>query len=131
MYNNNNNNSNISYNNDSKEIIEEEERPRKRREMQAITKIVETRDFPYQDDYFWKNNGNTTQKKTGCKSIYYKCSNSNKVNIELLVFFSGLDGKWLDFADFELCLFGLVFLLLVCCCGSELSRIFHFYFLFL
>ncbi|KAI8139960.1 hypothetical protein BJV82DRAFT_624552 [Fennellomyces sp. T-0311] len=57
---------------------EDEERPRKRREMQAITKIVETRDFPYQDDYFWKNNGNTTQKKTGCKSIYYKCSNSNK-----------------------------------------------------
>ncbi|CDH51209.1 hypothetical protein RO3G_03909 [Lichtheimia corymbifera JMRC:FSU:9682] len=54
------------------------ERPRKRREMQAITKIVETREFPYQDNYFWKNNGNTTQKKTGCKSIYYKCSNSNK-----------------------------------------------------
>lgn len=47
--------------------------------MQAITKIVETREFPYQDNYFWKNNGNTTQKKTGCKSIYYKCSNSNKV----------------------------------------------------
>ncbi|KAI9276921.1 hypothetical protein BDA99DRAFT_494426 [Phascolomyces articulosus] len=58
--------------------VEEDERPRKRREMQAITKIVETREFPYQDDYFWKNNGNTTQKKTGCKSIYYKCSNSNK-----------------------------------------------------
>ncbi|KAG2228206.1 hypothetical protein INT45_010998 [Circinella minor] len=74
MYNNNNSNDN---NNNSKEAIEEE-RPRKRREMQAITKIVETRDFPYQDDYFWKNNGNTTQKKTGCKSIYYKCSNSNK-----------------------------------------------------
>ncbi|KAI9317217.1 hypothetical protein BX666DRAFT_1943532 [Dichotomocladium elegans] len=54
------------------------ERPRKRREMQAITKIVETREFPYQDNYFWKNNGNTIQKKTGCKSIYYKCSNSNK-----------------------------------------------------
>ena len=82
MYNNNNSNDN----NSSKEVTEEE-RPRKRREMQAITKIVETRDFPYQDDYFWKNNGNTTQKKTGCKSIYYKCSNSNKVNIELLVFF--------------------------------------------
>lgn len=48
--------------------------------MQAITKIVETREFPYQDSYFWKNNGNTTQRKTGCKSIYYKCSNSNKVN---------------------------------------------------
>ncbi|KAI8139462.1 hypothetical protein BJV82DRAFT_252621 [Fennellomyces sp. T-0311] len=53
-------------------------RARRRREMQAITKIVETREFPYQDRYFWKNNGNTTQRKTGCKSIYYKCSNSNK-----------------------------------------------------
>ncbi|KAI7900425.1 uncharacterized protein BX663DRAFT_517510 [Cokeromyces recurvatus] len=51
---------------------------RRRREMQAITKIVETREFPYIDNYFWKNNGNTVQKKTGCKSIYYKCSNSNK-----------------------------------------------------
>ncbi|KAI7854106.1 hypothetical protein BDC45DRAFT_569647 [Circinella umbellata] len=53
-------------------------RARRKREMQAITKIVETREFPYQDSYFWKNNGNTTQRKTGCKSIYYKCSNSNK-----------------------------------------------------
>ncbi|KAG1138541.1 hypothetical protein G6F37_010645 [Rhizopus arrhizus] len=63
-------------------VAEEEEyvKPssRKRREMQAITKIVETREFPYVDNYFWKNNGNTIQKKTGCKSIYYKCSNSNK-----------------------------------------------------
>lgn len=56
-------------------------KPRRRREMQAITKIVETREFPYVDNYFWKNNGNTVQKKTGCKSIYYKCSNSNKVKI--------------------------------------------------
>ncbi|KAG0300029.1 hypothetical protein BGZ98_009550, partial [Dissophora globulifera] len=31
---------------------------------------------PHVDQYLWKNNGNTTQKKTGCKSIYYKCSNS-------------------------------------------------------
>ncbi|CAO3609795.1 unnamed protein product [Cunninghamella blakesleeana] len=54
-------------------------KPRRRREMQAITKIVETREFPYMDNYFWRNNGNTTQKKTGCRSIYYKCSNSNKV----------------------------------------------------
>ncbi|ORZ01151.1 hypothetical protein BCR43DRAFT_486457 [Syncephalastrum racemosum] len=61
-----------------KEDSDKDERPRRRREMQAITKIVETREFPYQDNYFWKNNGNTTQKKTGCKSIYYKCSNSNK-----------------------------------------------------
>jgi hypothetical protein len=56
-------------------------RPRRRREMQAITKIVETREYPYLDGYFWKNNGNTVQKKTGNKSVYYKCSNSNKVNI--------------------------------------------------
>ncbi|KAG0164061.1 hypothetical protein DFQ28_010819 [Apophysomyces sp. BC1034] len=73
------------YDDEEDEIVEEEQleltssgRPRRRREMQAITKIVETREFPYLDDYFWKNNGNTTQKKTGCKSIYYKCSNSNK-----------------------------------------------------
>lgn len=49
--------------------------------MQAITKIVETREYPYADGYFWKNNGNTVQKKTGNKSIYYKCSNSSKVNL--------------------------------------------------
>ncbi|KAI8342566.1 hypothetical protein BC941DRAFT_413141 [Chlamydoabsidia padenii] len=56
----------------------DEPRSRRRREMHAITKIVETREFPYLDRYFWRNNGNTTQKKTGCRSIYYKCSNSNK-----------------------------------------------------
>lgn len=54
-------------------------KPRRRREMQAITKIVETKEYPYMDGYFWKNNGNTVQKKTGNKSVYYKCSNSNKV----------------------------------------------------
>ncbi|KAF7723466.1 hypothetical protein EC973_002020 [Apophysomyces ossiformis] len=54
------------------------QRPRRRREMQAITKIVETREYPYMDGYFWKNNGNTVQKKTGNKSVYYKCSNSSK-----------------------------------------------------
>ncbi|KAG0172002.1 hypothetical protein DFQ28_003008 [Apophysomyces sp. BC1034] len=54
------------------------QRPRRRREMQAITKIVETREHPYIDGYFWKNNGNTIQKKTGNKSVYYKCSNSGK-----------------------------------------------------
>ncbi|KAI7903863.1 uncharacterized protein BX663DRAFT_505490 [Cokeromyces recurvatus] len=54
------------------------QRPRRRREMQAISKIVETRDYPYVDGYFWKNNGNTIQKKTGNKSVYYKCSNSSK-----------------------------------------------------
>ncbi|KAI8085752.1 uncharacterized protein B0P05DRAFT_569969 [Gilbertella persicaria] len=51
---------------------------RRRREMQAITTIIETREFPYNDDYLWKNNGNTVHKKTGFKSIYYKCSNSAK-----------------------------------------------------
>ncbi|KAF7723051.1 hypothetical protein EC973_002385 [Apophysomyces ossiformis] len=49
---------------------------RRRREVLSISKIVETHDFPYYDGYFWKNNGNTTQKKTGCKSTYYKCSHS-------------------------------------------------------
>ncbi|KAI9019213.1 hypothetical protein CLU79DRAFT_836824 [Phycomyces nitens] len=51
---------------------------RRKREMQAVTKIVKTRDFPYNDNFFWKNNGNTTHKKNGCRSIYYKCSNSSK-----------------------------------------------------
>lgn len=55
---------------------------RKRREMQAITKIVETREFPYLDDYFWKNNGNTTHK-SGRRSVYYKCSNSGKVRYHI------------------------------------------------
>ncbi|KAL7312984.1 hypothetical protein PS15m_008687 [Mucor circinelloides] len=51
---------------------------RRRREMQAISTIIETKEFPYNDDYLWKNNGNTVHKKTGFKSIYYKCSNSAK-----------------------------------------------------
>jgi hypothetical protein len=55
-------------------------RPRRRREMQAITKIVETRDYPYIDGHSWRNNGNTVQKKTGNKSVYYKCANSIKVS---------------------------------------------------
>ncbi|KAI7829429.1 hypothetical protein BC939DRAFT_441859 [Gamsiella multidivaricata] len=50
-------------------------RKRKRREMQPVNKIVDSPE-PHVDPYLWKNNGNTTQKKTGCKSIYYKCSNS-------------------------------------------------------
>ncbi|GAN11421.1 hypothetical protein MAM1_0592d10983 [Mucor ambiguus] len=49
---------------------------RRRREMQAISMIIETREFPYNDEYVWKNNGNTIHKSTGQKSIYYKCSNS-------------------------------------------------------
>ncbi|KAI8367655.1 uncharacterized protein BYT42DRAFT_587002 [Radiomyces spectabilis] len=64
------------------DIHDKDDRPagrgRRRREMQAITKIVETREFPYNDNHFWKNNGNTIQKKTGCKSVYYKCTNSTK-----------------------------------------------------
>lgn len=65
---------------------QQHQRPiRRRREMQAITKIVETREYPYVDGFFWKNNGNTVQKKTGNKSIYYKCSNSGKVcNVKCL-----------------------------------------------
>ncbi|KAI8082943.1 uncharacterized protein BX664DRAFT_361224 [Halteromyces radiatus] len=51
---------------------------RKRRSMQAVTKIVETKDPLYKDDYLWKNNGNTIQRKTGYKSTYYKCSNASK-----------------------------------------------------
>ncbi|KAL9554082.1 hypothetical protein PS6_003599 [Mucor atramentarius] len=53
---------------------------RRRREMQAISMIIETREFPYNDDYVWKNNGNTIHKSTGQKSIYYKCSNSMMVS---------------------------------------------------
>ncbi|KAF9204794.1 hypothetical protein BGZ49_004846 [Haplosporangium sp. Z 27] len=52
-----------------------DKRKRKRREMQPVNKIVDSPE-PHVDPYLWKNNGNTTQKKTGCKSIYYKCSNS-------------------------------------------------------
>ncbi|KAI9305956.1 hypothetical protein BJ944DRAFT_264321 [Cunninghamella echinulata] len=62
----------------SSNITQQQQRPRKRREMQAITKLVETKEFPYLDGYFWRNNGNTIQKKTGNKSVYYKCSNSSK-----------------------------------------------------
>lgn len=53
---------------------------RRRREMQAITMIIETREFPYNDDYLWKNNGNTIHKGSGNKSIYYKCANNPKVH---------------------------------------------------
>ncbi|KAG2236033.1 hypothetical protein BDF21DRAFT_493192 [Thamnidium elegans] len=63
---------------DSKIISPVIKTSRRRRSMQAITKIVETTEFPYDDGHFWKNNGNTVQKKTGCKSVYYKCANSCK-----------------------------------------------------
>ncbi|KAG1510884.1 hypothetical protein G6F47_000817 [Rhizopus delemar] len=48
---------------------------KRKREIQAITTIIETKEFPYSDDYLWKNNGNTVHKKSGFKSVYYKCSN--------------------------------------------------------
>ncbi|CAO3630868.1 unnamed protein product [Mucor hiemalis] len=78
------------YSDEQEDYSSSSNKPRRRREMQAITKIVETREFPYVDNYFWKNNGNTVQKKTGCKSIYYKCSNSNKV----IFFFWEYNGIW-------------------------------------
>ncbi|CAG8497061.1 11418_t:CDS:2 [Funneliformis caledonium] len=53
-------------------------RKRKRREMLPVTMIIETKECPFKDEYLWKNNGNTTQRKTGNKSVYFKCSNSNK-----------------------------------------------------
>ncbi|KAI8062250.1 hypothetical protein BC940DRAFT_279043 [Gongronella butleri] len=59
--------------------MEQQQAPkRRRREMQAITTVIETREFPYNDDYLWRNNGNTIHKKTGNKSIYYKCANSQQ-----------------------------------------------------
>lgn len=57
---------------------------RKRREMQPITMIIETKEFPYNDNYQWKNNGNTIHRKNGQKSIYYKCSNSSKVRYKYI-----------------------------------------------
>lgn len=64
----------------SPNLMQSTSRPRRRRrEMQPITMIIETKDFPYNDDYVWKNNGNTIHKSSGQKSIYYKCSNSNAV----------------------------------------------------
>ncbi|KAI8993190.1 hypothetical protein BDB01DRAFT_775511 [Pilobolus umbonatus] len=54
------------------------ERSRRKRSIQAVTKIVETREFPYNDHYVWRNNGNTNQKKTGCRSTYHKCWNHHK-----------------------------------------------------
>lgn len=58
---------------------------RRRREMQAISMVIETREFPYNDEYVWKNNGNTIHKSTGQKSIYYKCSNSMMVSFFFLI----------------------------------------------
>jgi hypothetical protein len=54
---------------------------KRKREIQAITTIIETKEFPYSDDYLWKNNGNTIHKKSGFKSVYYKCSNGIRVSV--------------------------------------------------
>ncbi|KAG0045294.1 hypothetical protein BGZ83_009482 [Gryganskiella cystojenkinii] len=54
----------------------DQKKKRKRREMQPVNEIFETEELPHVDHFLWKNNGNTIQKKTKCKSIYYKCSNS-------------------------------------------------------
>lgn len=60
------------------------DKPRRRRkEMQPISMVIETKEFPYNDNYVWKNNGNTIHKSSGQKSIYYKCSNSNLVRTAL------------------------------------------------
>lgn len=41
--------------------------------------IVQTKEFPYNDQHEWKNNGNTVNKNSGKRSIYYKCVNSRSV----------------------------------------------------
>ncbi|KAI9245587.1 hypothetical protein BY458DRAFT_528702 [Sporodiniella umbellata] len=51
---------------------------KRKRTIQAITTMIETKEFPYRDDYLWKNNGNTTHRKSGLRSVYYKCSNGAK-----------------------------------------------------
>lgn len=60
-----------------------------RRSMQPVTKIIETKDPDYQDAYLWKNNGNTTQRKTGWKSTYYKCANKVRKKKKTRRAFSG------------------------------------------
>ncbi|ORZ18505.1 hypothetical protein BCR42DRAFT_489860 [Absidia repens] len=68
---------------------------RRRREMQSITMIIETKEFPYNDNYNWKNNGNTVHKKSGQRSIYYKCSNAPKgCHVNKTVTFKG-QGEYL------------------------------------
>lgn len=52
---------------------------RRKRDVQAITMIVQTKEFPYNDQHEWKNNGNTVNKNSGKRSIYYKCVNSRSV----------------------------------------------------
>ncbi|KAG0258813.1 hypothetical protein DFQ27_004414 [Actinomortierella ambigua] len=48
--------------------VEDQRRMRKRREMQPVNNIVDWLE-PNNGSYLWRNNGKTTQKKTGCKSI--------------------------------------------------------------
>ncbi|CAO3598842.1 unnamed protein product [Absidia cylindrospora] len=68
---------------------------RRRREMQSITMIIETKEFPYNDNFNWKNNGNTVHKKSGQRSIYYKCSNAPKgCHVNKTVTFKG-QGEYL------------------------------------
>ncbi|CAO3633926.1 unnamed protein product [Cunninghamella blakesleeana] len=80
----NNNHNNTRYD----PYYQQQHRQKRKREMQAITKIVETREYPYIDGYSWRNNGNTIQKKTGNKSVYYKCANS--VNVSIFIFIEAL-----------------------------------------
>lgn len=71
---------------DSRKKQEDSQKPRakrRRREMQPITMIIETREFPYNDEYLWKNNGNTVHRTSGNRSIYYKCANNNKARVVL------------------------------------------------
>ncbi|KAI8096772.1 uncharacterized protein BX664DRAFT_383166 [Halteromyces radiatus] len=52
-------------------------------------------EFPYDDNYTWKNNGNTIHKKSGQRSIYYKCTNSAKgCHVNKTVTFKG-QGEYL------------------------------------
>ncbi|KAI7904753.1 uncharacterized protein BX663DRAFT_484847 [Cokeromyces recurvatus] len=46
---------------------------RRRKEMQAITMIIETKEFPYDDKHAWKNNGNTVHKKTAQRNSTNLC----------------------------------------------------------
>ncbi|ORX89393.1 hypothetical protein K493DRAFT_318726 [Basidiobolus meristosporus CBS 931.73] len=55
-----------------------DKKKRNRKAMLPISMIVETKEFPYLDNYVWLNNGNTIQKKTGLRSTYYKCANWHK-----------------------------------------------------
>ncbi|PHZ10040.1 uncharacterized protein RHIMIDRAFT_41928 [Rhizopus microsporus ATCC 52813] len=68
------------------EIIHKNSNIRRKRSIQAISKVIETHEFPFDDGFFWKTNGNTLQKRTGLKSIYFKCASKdcpvNKTVIE-------------------------------------------------